>query len=141
MKKKLLILIGIFVFFQFSFSNIDFEAREKYRQELLNSNITVEDAYEKLITVGSIGYDFNDVYLNVLLKEKNAEELLERVFKDSKSNAGKIFALQGMYKINNGKYQNMKKKLHGKVVLFHGCYFTEENAKKYLNRMEVDLKS
>ena len=139
--KKVLILLSVLMFFQIGFSYINSEELDKRREELLNSNITVEDAYEKLINVGSIGYDFNDVYLNVLLKEKNAEELLERVFKDSKSNAGKIFALQGMYKINNGKYQNMKKKLHGKVVLFHGCYFTEENAKKYLNRMEVDLKS
>ena len=141
MKKKLLILIGIFVFFQFSFSNIDFEAREKYRQELLNSNITGEDAYEKLINAVSIGYDFNDIYLDVLLKDKKSLELLEKVFNDSKSNAGKIFALQGMYKVNNKKYQNMKKKLHGKVTLFHGCYFTEEKAKRYLERMELDLKS
>ena len=139
--KKVLILLSVLMFFQIGFSYINSEELDKRREELLNSNITVEDAYEKLINVGSIGYDFNDVYLNVLLKEKNAEELLERVFADSKSNAGKIFALQGMYKINNEKYQNMKKKLHGEVVLFHGCYFTGENAKKYLERTEIDLKS
>ena len=141
MKKKLLILAGMFIFFQFGFSMINMEIWNGHREELLNSNITTEEAYQKLVEANRLGYDFYDVYLDVLLKDSDSEKLLEKVIENSKSNAGKIVALQGMYKVNNKKYQNMKKKLHGKVVLFHGCYFTEENAKKYLNRMEVDLKS
>ena len=132
MKKKLLILASIIIFFQVGLSNINFEVWNKYREELVNSNITAEEACEKLINAGSIGYDFNDVYLDVLLKEKNSEELLEKVFDNSKSNAGKIVSLQGMYRVNNLKYQKMKKKLRGKVNLFHGCYYVKEDAKRYL---------
>ena len=141
MKRKLLILASIVIFFQAGLSNINFEVWNKSREELVNSNITAEEAYEKLINAGSIGYDFNDVYLDVLLKEKNSEELLEKVFDNSKSNAGKIVSLQGMYRVNNLKYQKMKKKLRGKVNLFHGCYYVEENAKRYLAGIEPYLES
>lgn len=139
--KKILLLLCTLISFQLGFSDINFEVLDKNREELLNSNITVEDAYEKLINAGSIGYDFNDIYLNILLKEKKSEELFEKVFNNSKYNAGKIFALQGMYKVNNKKYQTMKKKLHGKVTLFHGCYFVKENAKRYLEGIESYLKA
>ncbi len=141
MKRKLLILASIVIFFQAGLSNINFEVWNKSREELVNSNITAEEAYEKLINAGSIGYDFNDVYLNVILKEKNSEELLEKVFDNSKSNVGKIVSLQGMYRVNNIKYQKMKKKLRGKVNLFHGCYYVKEDAKRYLTGIEPYLES
>ena len=141
MKRKLLILASIVIFFQAGLSNINYEVWNKFREELVNSNITSEEAYEKLINVNSIGYDFNDVYLDILLKDKNSEELLEKVFDNSKSNAGKIVSLQGMYRVNNIKYQKMKKKLRGKVNLFHGCYYVKEDAKRYLTEIEPYLES
>ena len=82
-----------------------------------------------------------NLYLNVILKEKNSEELLEKVFDNSKSNVGKVVSLQGMYRVNNMKYQKMKKKLRGKVNLFHGCYYVKEDAKRYLTGIEPYLES
>ena len=137
----MLILAGIVIFFQAGLSNINYEVWNKFREELVNSNITSEEAYEKLINVNSIGYDFNDVYLDILLKDKNSEELLEKVFDNSKSNVGKVVSLQGMYRVNNIKYQKMKKKLRGKVNLFHGCYYVKEDAKRYLTGIEPYLES
>ena len=137
----MLILAGIVIFFQAGLSNINYEVWNKFREELVNSNITSEEAYEKLINVNSIGYDFNDVYLDILLKDKNSEELLEKVFDNSKSNVGKVVSLQGMYRVNNIKYQKMKKKLRGKVNLFHGCYYVKEDAKRYLEGIEPYLES
>ena len=141
MKKKLLILAGMFIFFQFGFSMINMEIWNGHREELLNSNITTEEAYQKLVEANRLGYDFYDVYLDVLLKDSDSEKLLEKVIENSKSNAGKIVALQGMYKVNNEKYQNKKKKLRGKVTLFYGCYFGEKNAKRYLEGIEPYLQS
>lgn len=140
MKRKFLILAGILIFFQFTFSGINIEIINRQRKELLNSDITVEEAYKKLIEANNLGYDFYDIYLEVLLKDSNSEKLLEKVVENSKTNAGKIVALTGMYRVNNNKYKNMKKKIHGKVTLFHGCYFVNENAKRYLEGIESELK-
>ena len=75
MKKKLLILAGMFIFFQFGFSMINMEIWNGHREELLNSNITTEEAYQKLVEANRLGYDFYDVYLDVLLKDSDSEKL------------------------------------------------------------------
>lgn len=139
MKKKLLILAGTLVFFQLGFSMVNMDILTNKREELINADMSAEQAYQKLREARSIGYDFNDVYLGVLLKQSNSEELLEKLFAESATNVGKIVSLQGLYDINNEKYKKLKKKLRGKVTLFHGCYFVQENAKSYIKGWEENL--
>ena len=136
MIRKLMILAGVFILFQFGFSEIDINGWQKSREALLNSQITVEEAYQKLVEADRLGYDFYDIYLKVLLKEKNSEELLEKVVENSKTNAGRIVALQGIYEKNSKKYKELKNKLNGEVTIFYGCYSVPENAKEYIEKIE-----
>ena len=107
MIRKLMILAGVFILFQFGFSKIDMKEWQKHKEDLLNSEITVEEAYQELVEADSLGYDFYNIYLNVLLKQANSEQLLEKVFENSKTNAGRIVVLQGIYEKNSIKHINI----------------------------------
>ena len=61
---------------------------------------------------------------------------MEKVVENSKTNAGRIVALQGIYEKNNKKYEELKKKLNGDVRIFYGCYTVSENAKEYIENIE-----
>lgn len=141
MRKKLMILAGLFMMFQFGFSKFDMKSWHEHKEELVNSIVTTEEAIQKLVKADALGYDYYDIYLNVLLKNSDSEELLEIVFKNSETNAGKIVALKGMYKVNKREYNEMKKKLYGKVMIDYGCWNKEENARGYLERIETYLET
>ena len=136
MIRKLMILAGVFILFQFGFSKIDMKEWQKHKEDLLNSEITAEEAYQELVEADSLGYDFYNIYLNVLLKQTNSEQLLEKVFENSKTNAGRIVVLQGIYEKNSKKYKELKNKLNGVVTIFYGCYSVPENAKEYIEKVE-----
>ena len=137
---KKLTLLCIFLIFQYTCFTINMSGFTKARETLKLSNIKPEAAYSALMESHSIGYDYHDIYSEVLAKEDNAGELFEKLFYEANNNTGKIFALEALYKIDNVKYKELKTKVRGKVIMNHGCYFTAEKAQKYIKNMEQYLE-
>ncbi|MBP9479006.1 MAG: hypothetical protein KBF12_10335 [Sebaldella sp.] len=133
---KKVFFISMFMFFSLGYSDMNMEIFNKNREDLINSKMNTETAYDYLKNQNTIGYDYNDVYLDVLLKDENSEEILEKLFKESKTNVGKVYALEGLYNINREKYTKLKKKINGKVVMFYGCYFGDRKVSEILKEFE-----
>lgn len=74
--------------------------------------------------------------MGFLLKEKNAEDILKKLFKDAQYNAGKINALIGLNYLNSSDYIILKKELSGDILLNEGCYSIPHSAQEYINNYE-----
>lgn len=126
MKKRVIIFILTIFCFQYGFSKINMKMYQEAKENIIKSNPSVEGSYQYLITTSEIGYDYNDIYLGIILKDKNVEELLKKLlkklFKEAHHNAAKINALIGLNYLNSSYYNTLKKELEGNVTLFHGCY-------------------
>jgi len=140
MKKKFILFILMVLYFQYGYSKIDMKKYQEARKNIVKSNPSIEESYEKLVNSDHIGYDFNDIYLGIILKEKNSEELLRKLYNEANNNTGKIFALIGLYKLNRKEYENLKKKLSGDVMIDEGCYSLPQNAQEYLQNYENSIK-
>ena len=124
---------------QYGFSMMPPEMAKKQREDIIKSNPSVDDAYEYLFNLGTLGQNYRDIYLRIIVKDKNAEELLKILFKETKHNAAKITTLEGLYHLNSPDYNKLKKKLRGEVTLFHGCYVASHNARKYFKKYESEM--
>ena len=95
--------------------------RENFKNLILNNEYNnVQEAYKILKNLQALTDDNDDLYLYVLVKNKRLD-LLELLFYKSKSNAGKIYALRGIFELNPKKYYDLKKK--EKYILDNGVLY------------------
>lgn len=136
MKKKFIICILMIFLVQYGFSIIDFNRFQESRAKIIESKPSTEESYEYLVNSKLIGYDYNDIYLGIILKEENSEDLLKKLFNDAQYNAGKINALMGLNYLNSSDYIILKKELSGDVLINEGCYIIPYSAQEYINNYE-----
>ena len=99
-----------FIFFHVVFNfNVDFEIspskstleREYLKNLILDNKYNdILESYKILKNSKGFGDDNYDLYLYVLVKNKRLD-LLESLFYKSKSNAGKIYALRGIFELDS----------------------------------------
>ena len=130
MKKLILFFIfSVYIFPCRIYYNIDFEIsfsksaleREYLKNLIFNDEYNdILESYKVLKNSKGFGNDNNDLYLYILVKNKRLD-LLELLFYKSKSNAGKIYALRGIFELDPEKYYQLKKKK--KFILDNGVVY------------------
>ena len=110
MKKFILFFIfSIYLFPCRIYFNVDFEIslsksaleREYLKNLILDNKYNdILESYKILKNSKGFGDDNYDLYLYVLVKN-NRLDLLESLFYKSKSNAGKIYALRGIFELDS----------------------------------------
>ena len=68
MKKKFILFILMVLYFQYGYSKIDMKKYQEARKNIVKSNPSIEESYEKLVNSDHIGYDFNDISLVLNIK-------------------------------------------------------------------------
>ena len=130
MKKIFLFFIlSIYLFPCKIYFNVDFEIslsksaleREYLKNLILDNKYNdILESYQILKNSKAFADDNNDLYLYVLVKNKRLD-LLESLFYKSKSNAGKIYALRGIFELDPKKYFKLKQK--EKFILDNGIIY------------------
>ena len=134
---KKLILLSIFLCFQWGFGKISLELREIDLENLRKSKISSTEAYSYLEKTLNIDYNgYVDIYLKVLLDDENSEELLEKLFNNSNNPTIKVISLQGLYEVNHQKYTELKKEVTGLVSIDFGVSGRLEKVETYLDDFE-----
>lgn len=134
MKKQLIIFI-LMLFSIDCLFGVDMKLHNEAMENLIKSKPSTEKSYKYLIEINQI-HDFNEIYLGFLLKDENAEELLENLFKEAKDNAGKIAALTGLNYLKSPAHDKLKKKLKGFISQRHGGHISHQKVQIYYKHYE-----
>ena len=100
--------------------------KDQLKNLILNDEYhNVDEAYNILKSSAIMGRDFNSLYLYFFVKNQKLD-LLEKLFYESNSNVGKIYALRGIFELDKNKYNILKSKKdsfysQGLINLYFDC--------------------